>query len=148
MGDLIIVTMLAGGLLELVRINGGMNFLIRILTFGVRSKRAAEFSIAMLTIFSNICTANNTVAILSSGTMARNIAGKFGIAARRSASIMDTSSCFVQGLLPYGAQLLMASGLATVSPLEIIPNLYYPLFIGIMVVFSILFDYPRCREKC
>lgn len=148
MGDLIIVTMLAGGLLELVRINGGMNFLIRILTFGVRSKRAAEFSIAMLTIFSNICTANNTVAILSSGTMARNIAGKFGIAARRSASIMDTSSCFVQGLLPYGAQLLMASGLAAVSPLEIIPNLYYPLFIGIMVVFSILFDYPRCREKC
>lgn len=146
MGDLIIVTMLAGGLLEVVRANGGLDFLIRVFTFRVRSVRAAESAIVSLTALSNLCTANNTIAILSVGEMVRNISNKFNIEPRRAASLMDTASCFVQGVIPYGAQLLMASGLAEVSPIAIIPNLYYPLLVGAMIVLSVLLGLPR-REK-
>lgn len=145
MGELIIVTMLAGGLLEVVRVNGGLDFLIRIVTFRVRSTRAAEGAIVSLTALSNLCTANNTIAILSIGEMVRDISAKFAISPRRSASLMDTTSCFVQGVIPYGAQLLMASGLAAVSPVAIIPNLYYPILTGLMVVISILLRFPRCK---
>jgi Na+/H+ antiporter NhaC len=145
MGDLIVVTMLAGCLLEIVRVNGGLEFLIRIVTFSVRSTRAAEFAIVSLTALSNLCTANNTIAILSIGEMVHDISVKFGISPRRSASLMDTASCFVQGVIPYGAQLLMAAGLAAVSPVAIIPSLYYPILIGVMVVLSILSRYPRCK---
>lgn len=143
MGELIIVTMLAGGLLEIVKINGGLEFLIRAVTYKVRSQRAAEFSIALLTALSNLCTANNTIAILSTGDIVRDISRTFDIAPRRSASIMDTTSCFVQGVIPYGAQLLMASGLAAVSPVAIIPHLYYPMLIGAMVSLSIICRFPR-----
>ncbi len=137
MCELIIVTMLAGGLLEIVRINGGIDYLIRIVTKRMRSRRAAELSITALTALANICTANNTIAILTVGDISRDISKRFGIQPRRAASLMDTTSCFVQGLIPYGAQLLIASGLAKVSPLEIIPNLYYPMFIGVAVLVSI-----------
>ena len=138
MTELILVTMLAGGLLEVVRINGGIDYLIRIVTMRMRSRRAAEFAITALTALANICTANNTIAILTVGDISRDISKKFGIQPRRAASLMDTTSCFVQGIIPYGAQLLMASGLAKVSPLEIIPSLYYPMCIGVMIVVSIL----------
>ena len=138
MTELILVTMLAGGLLEIVRINGGIDYLIRIVTLRMRTRRAAEFAITALTALANICTANNTIAILTVGDISRDISKKFGIQPRRAASLMDTTSCFVQGLIPYGAQLLMASGLAKVSPLEIIPYLYYPMCIGVMIVVSIL----------
>ena len=138
MTELILVTMLAGGLLEIVRVNGGIDFLIRIVTLRMRTKRAAEFAITALTALANICTANNTIAILTVGDISRDISKKFGIQPRRAASLMDTTSCFVQGVIPYGAQLLMASGLAKVSPLEIIPSLYYPMCIGVMIVVSIL----------
>ena len=137
MTELIIVTMLAGGLLEIVRINGGIDFLIRIVTLRMRSKRAAELAITTLTALANICTANNTIAILTVGDISRDISKKFGIQPRRAASLMDTTSCFIQGIIPYGAQLLIASGLAKVSPLEIIPNLYYPMLIGVIVLGSI-----------
>lgn len=146
MGELIIVTMLAGGLLEIVKINGGLEFLIRAVTYKVRSQRAAEFSIALITALSNFCTANNTIAILSTGDIVRDISRTFDIAPRRSASIMDTTSCFVQGIIPYGAQLLMAAGLASVSPVAIIPHLYYPMLIGLMVVLSIIFRIPKCKN--
>lgn len=138
MCELIIVTLLAGGLLEVVRINGGIDYLIRIVTLRVRSKRAAELAITTLTALANVCTANNTIAILTVGNISRDISKKFGISPRRSASLMDTTSCFVQGIIPYGAQLLMASGLAMISPISIIPHLYYPMCIGIMVIISIL----------
>ena len=138
MTELILVTLLAGGLLEIVRINGGIDYLIRIVTLRMRSRRAAEFAITALTALANICTANNTIAILTVGDISRDISKKFGIQPRRAASLMDTASCFVQGVIPYGAQLLMASGLAKVSPLEIIPNLYYPMCIGVMIVVSII----------
>ena len=138
MTELIIVTMLAGGLLEIVRINGGIDYLIRIVTLRMRSKRAAELAITALTALANICTANNTIAILTVGDISRDISRKFSIQPRRAASLMDTTSCFIQGIIPYGAQLLMASGLAKISPLEIIPHLYYPMLIGVMIAVSII----------
>ena len=140
MGELIIVTMLAGGLLELVKVGGGLDYLIRLITRNINNRRGGEGAIVLLTALSNVCTANNTIAILTIGDIARNIAQKFGISAKRSASLIDTASCFVQGILPYGAQLLMASGLSGVSPLEIIPHLYYPMLIGLMAVISIIFN--------
>lgn len=145
MCELIIVTMLAGGLLEIVRLNGGIDFLIRIVTLRVRSRRAAESAISALTALANLCTANNTIAILTVGNIARDISKKFHISPRRTASLMDTTSCFVQGVIPYGAQLLMASGLAKVSPLAIIPNLYYPMLIGASILLSISLQRPRSR---
>ena len=122
MGQLIIITMMAGGMLEMIRINGGIDFIISRLTSRVNSRRAAEGSIAALVMFADICTANNTVAIISVGSIARQIADRFGISARRTASLLDTFSCCIQGILPYGAQLLMAAGLASISPVEIIPT--------------------------
>ena len=138
MGGLIIVTMLAGGLLEIVRVNGGIDYLIRITTARIKSKRGAEVAITSLTALANVCTANNTIAILTVGDISRDIAKQFNISPRRSASLMDTSSCFVQGIIPYGAQLLMASGLATISPVAIIPYLYYPMCVGAIIALSIL----------
>ncbi len=140
MGELIIVTMLAGGLLELVRLNGGLDYLIQVTTARVKSKRGAEAAITALTALANVCTANNTIAILSVGGISRDIARQFNVSPRRSASLMDTSSCFVQGIIPYGAQLLMASSLtgALVSPVEIIPHLYYPMCVGAALVISIV----------
>ena len=140
MGELIIVTMLAGGLLELVKAGGGLDYLIRAVTRNIRNRRGGEGAIALLTMLSNVCTANNTIAILTIGDIARNISQKFDISAKRSASIIDTTSCFVQGVLPYGAQLLMAAGLAELSPVVIIPHLYYPALIGLMVIISIIFN--------
>ncbi|MBB4036089.1 Na+/H+ antiporter NhaC [Dysgonomonas hofstadii] len=143
MGELIIVTLLAGGMFELVRFNGGIDWLIEKMTRNIRSKRSAEFSIAGLISFTNLCTANNTIALIICGPIAKNISDKFGLDGRKIASLLDTFSCFIQGLIPYGAQLLIAAGLAKVNPIEIIPNLYYPFLIGIAAIASILFRYPR-----
>lgn len=144
--ELILVTLLAGGLMNVVKSGGGFDYLIALLTRRIGGKRSAEISIVALTSLINLCTANNTIAILTAGPMARDIATRFGVSPRRSASLMDTASCFVQGMIPYGAQLLMASGLASVSPLLIIPHLYYPMGIGIMVVLAVVFQFPRERR--
>ena len=143
MGELIIVSMLAGGLLELVRYNGGIVYLIRLLTRKVRTKRGAELSIAALVSLTNLCTANNTVAILSVGRLANDISEKFGVDKRKSASLLDTFSCTVQGLIPYGAQLLIAGGLASISPVSIIAYLYYPILMGGVALFAIFMRYPK-----
>lgn len=143
MGELIIITLLAGGMLELIRHNGGMDYIIERLTRHVNSKRAGELSIAGLVCLANLCTANNTIAIITTGPIAKNIAIRFGIDLRKSASILDTFSCFVQGLIPYGAQMLIAAGLASISPLSIIQYLYYPMLLGFLALLAILFRYPR-----
>ena len=143
MGELIIVTMMAGGMLELIRQQGGIDFIIRQLTRRVSSKRGAELSIAFLVSLVNVCTANNTVAILTVGNISKQIGDRFGVDNRRCASILDTFSCTVQGVLPYGAQLLIASGLAALSPVSIIPYLYYPLVLGFVSLIAILLRYPR-----
>ena len=147
MGQLIIITMMAGGMLEMIRRNGGIDFIISRLTSRVNSRRAAEGSIAALVMFADICTANNTVAIISVGSIARQIADRFGISARRTASLLDTFSCCIQGVLPYGAQLLMAAGLASISPVEIIPHLYYPMIMGGFALMAILLQWPRYGQK-
>lgn len=143
MGELIVISLLAGGLLELIRYNGGITFLLRMLTRRIRGKRGAELSIAALVSITNVCTANNTIAILSVGKLANDIAERYGVDKRKSASLLDTFSCCVQGLLPYGAQMLMAAGLASVSPMEIIPYLYYPMVMGFIALLAIFLRYPR-----
>ncbi|EJW89497.1 Na+/H+ antiporter family protein [gut metagenome] len=143
MGELIIITLLAGGMLETIRYNGGIDFIIRKLTSHVNSKRGAELSIAALVSIANLCTANNTIAIITTGPIAKGIAHKFQLNPIKTASILDTFSCFVQGIIPYGAQMLIAAGLANLSPLSIIGNLYYPFTMGICALGAILFRYPR-----
>lgn len=144
MGELIIVTMLAGGMLEIIRRNGGIDFIITILTKHIKGRRGAELSIAALVGMANLCTANNTIAIITTGPIARDITHRFGLDPRRSASILDTFSCLVQGIIPYGAQILMASGLAGASTLDIIPHLYYPPVLGLAALLAILL--PRRRK--
>jgi Na+/H+ antiporter NhaC len=143
MGELIIITMMAGGLLEMIKYNGGIDYLIRLLTSRVNSKRGAELSIAALVSMVNLCTANNTVAILTVGGIAKQIGDRYGVDNRKCASILDTFSCTMQGIIPYGAQLLMAAGLAQLNPVSILPYLYYPLIIGITALLSILLRYPK-----
>lgn len=143
MGELIIVTMLAGGMLELIRHNGGLDFIISLLTRRINGKRGAELSIAALVSLANLCTANNTIAIITTGRIAKDITAKFGLDPRKTASILDTFSCFVQGLIPYGAQLLMASGLAGVSAISIIQYLYYPFTMGLCALLAILLRLPK-----
>lgn len=143
MGDLIIVTMLAGGMLEIIRVNGGIDWIINVLTRRISGRRGAESTIALLVALANVCTANNTIAIITTGSIAREIAGHFGVDPRKSASILDTFSCIVQGILPYGAQLLMASGLAGISVASIIGCLYYPLVLLVFALLSIWLRFPR-----
>ena len=143
MGELIIITMMAGGLLELIKRNGGIDFIIEHMTRHIQGKRGAEMSIGALVAIVDICTANNTVAILTVGGIAKQIGDKYGVDNRKCASILDTYSCMMQGLIPYGAQILMAAGLAEVNPISIVPYLYYPMVIGIAATLSILFRYPR-----
>ncbi len=143
MGDLIIVTMLSGGMLEMIRHNGGIDFLVRTLTRRISGKRGAEMSIAALVSMANVCTANNTIAILTTGRIAKDITEKFGLDPRKTASILDTFSCMVQGILPYGAQMLMASGLAGISAIGIIRYLYYPFTMGIVAFAAILLRFPK-----
>ena len=143
MSELIIVTLLAGGMLALIRYNGGIDYLIRVLTRRINGKRGAKFTIALLVVLADLCTANNTIALITVGPVARDIAGRYGVDHRMSASLLDTFSCFAQGLIPYGAQLLIAAGLASISPIDIIGYLYYPIALGVIAVLGILFNYPR-----
>ena len=143
MGELIIVTMMAGGMLELIKQQGGIDFIIRQLTRRVHSKRGAELSIAALVSLVDVCTANNTVAILTVGSIAKQIGDRYGVDNKKCASILDTFSCFVQGIIPYGAQILIAAGLASLNPVSILPYLYYPFTLGAVAFLSILLRYPK-----
>lgn len=143
MGELIIIAMMAGGMLEIIRTNGGIDYIIRRLTRHVNGKRGAEAAIAALVSLVNLCTANNTVAILTVGNIVKKISEQYGVDPRKAASILDTFSCVVQGLIPYGVQMLLAAGLAHISPMQIIPYLYYPMAIGIVSVGAIMFRLPK-----
>ena len=138
MGDLIIVTILAGGMLELIRINGGIDWIVGAMTHNIKGKRGAELSIAALVSFANMCTANNTIAIITIGGIANDISKRFCLEPRRVASILDTFSCMIQGIIPYGAQLLLASGLTDVHVFSISSFLYYPLVMGVCSLMAIL----------
>lgn len=147
MGELIIVTLLAGGMLEMIRYNGGIDWIINKLTSHIRTSKGAEASIAALVSFANLCTANNTIALIMAGPIAKDISDRFKVDPRRSASLLDIFSCFVQGIIPYGAQLLMASGLGHVSPIEVMQYLYYPYLLGAGALLAIRFNYPRKYSK-
>lgn len=147
MSELIIITMLAGGMFEIVRANGGIDYIIQKTTSRIHGKRGAEAVISALVSLVDICTANNTVAIITVGGIAKQISKKFGVDNRRVASLLDTFSCFMQGIIPYGAQMLMAAGLAKISPVDIIPHLYYSYALGIMAVLAIIFRFPRTYAK-
>ena len=143
MGELIIITMMAGGMLELIKHNGGIDFVIHRLTRHIHGKRGAELSIAGLVSVIGLCTANNTVSIITVGGIAKQIGDRFGVDNKKCASILDTFSCFVQGIIPYGAQILMAAGLASIAPITIIPYLIYPFILGLTALMAILFRYPK-----
>ncbi len=143
MSELIIVTLLAGGMLALIRHNGGIDWLIRVLTRRISGKRGAKLTIALLVVLADLCTANNTIALITVGPVARDIADRYGVDRRMSASLLDTFSCFAQGLIPYGAQLLMAAGLAAITPFDIIGYLYYPIILGVVALLGIFFRFPR-----
>lgn len=149
MSELIIMTLLAAGMLALIRHNRGIDFIIGLMTRNVTGRRGAEFCIAGLVCLINICTANNTVAIITAGPIAADISSRFGVDPRKSASILDTASCFTQSFLPYGAQMLIAARLASetlsvpVSPVRIIPYLYYPLAIGAALFLCIGLRLPK-----
>jgi Na+/H+ antiporter NhaC len=138
MGDLIIVTLLAGGMLELIRTGGGLDYIVRKMTEHIKSKRGAEMSIAALVSLANLCTANNTIAIITVGGIASDISKRFGLDPRKVASILDTFSCLIQGIIPYGAQMLLASGLAGISAMSISTYLYYPMVMGLCAIMAIL----------
>ena len=143
MGELIVVTVLAGGLLKILSENGALGYLIRIMTARIRSRRRSELTIAMLVSIVNICTANNTVAILTVGSISKKISQKYSVDKRKCASILDSFSCCTQSILPYGAQILMATGLAAVSPIEIIKYLYYPAVLFAVSIIAIIIRYPK-----
>ncbi|MDR2389563.1 MAG: Na+/H+ antiporter NhaC family protein [Tannerellaceae bacterium] len=144
MGELIIVSLMAAGLFRLIEENGGIQWLKYRLMRGVRTRRKAEGSLAALTLLANLSTANNTIALILTTPIARNIVREYGIDPRRAAGLLDTFSCFAQGMLPYGAQLLIASGLAGgIAPVAILPHLHYPFLIGISSLVAIWLRYPR-----
>lgn len=127
----------------MIKRNGGIDYLIEKLTTHVTTRRGAELSIAALVSFVNICTANNTIAILTVGSISRQIGDKFGVDNRKAASILDTFSCCIQGILPYGVQILLAAGLSGINPIDILPYLYYPFAIGISALIAIIIRYPK-----
>lgn len=147
MSDLIVVTLLAAGLLEVISYNGGIRCIISWLTHRINGPRGAQASLAVLVSLVNICTANNTIAIITVGKISSDIADSFRLDRRKAASILDTCSCIIQSALPYGAQTLLAASLAKVSPVAFIPYLYYPAALAVMIVIAIAFNYPRRYRK-
>lgn len=139
MSDLIIMTLLAGGMLSIIRHNGGIDYLLKALTKKINGRRGGEMSISLMVFLVNLCTANNTVTLITVGPIAKDISQRYGINPRRSASILDTVSCFTQGILPYGMQTLMAVSLTALTPIDVFTHLYYPMLIGLAVFLSILF---------
>ena len=148
MGELIIVTLMAGGVFSVIAYNGGIAWLQHQVSRKIKNSRGAEFAIAFLLLVTNMATANNTIAILIVGPIAKDISDKYALNKKRVASILDTISCFAQGLLPYGAQVLIAAKIASqivgeVAPTQIIPFLYYPMMIGVCTIISIIIRYPK-----
>ncbi len=143
MGELIIISMLAGGLFEVILHQGGIDYVIEKITRKIHGKRGAEFVVGGLVALTDVCTANNTIAIITTCQIARRISKAFGLDNRRVASILDTASCFMQGILPYGAQILMAAALSNLNPIKVVPYLYYPLILGLFLFLAILFRFPK-----
>lgn len=147
MGSLIIITLLASGMLGVIKACGGISYLLKVLTSKISGLRGAQGTLAVLVGFVNLCTANNTVAIITVGGLAKDISVRFGIDPRKAASILDSASCVVQCLIPYGAQTLLATSLAGISPAAPFQYLYYPWALGLTLILSIVFLFPRRYSK-
>ena len=143
MGNLIVITLLAAGMLGVIKEAGGIQFILQNLSSRVSGRRGAQAMIAVLVGVVNLCTANNTVAIITVGSISRDISKRYGIDPRKTASLLDSTSCIVQCLIPYGAQTLLATSLAGISPAAPFPYLYYPWALGLMVILSIIFLFPK-----
>jgi Na+/H+ antiporter NhaC len=146
MSELIILSLLIGGMVELIRYNGGIHFLLNLLTRRIQTKKGGEFSIAGLVSLTNLATANNTISIITAGPLAKEISDKYSIDKRKSASLLDLFSCSIQGLIPYGAQMLLAAGFAKVSPIEIIPFTFYPMLTAVCGIIAIVIGFPRLNK--
>ncbi len=147
MEDLAIVAILIGGIVGMIQHNGGIEYLLRVITRKVKTKKGAEFGIAGLVSAADIATANNTIAIIITGPIVKEIADEYDIDPRKSASLLDTFSSCWQGILPYGPQLLIAAGLAAISPISIIAYSFYPILMGICCVIAILIGYPKLKKN-
>ncbi len=147
MGELIIVVLLASGIMGVIKYLGGIEYIVKKLLSRLSTKRGGEYAMMLFIWLVNLCTANNTITLITTSDIIRQISQKLGIDPRRAASVMDTSSCIIQGVLPYGAQMLMASALVKLSPLEILPHLYYVYVLALMLILSIAIQYPRKYTK-
>ncbi|MCC9293934.1 Na+/H+ antiporter NhaC family protein [Clostridium sp. WLY-B-L2] len=145
MEDISIISILIGGIGELIKFNGGIDFLLNTIQKRIHSKKGAEFGIGVLVSLVDLCTANNTVSIIIVGSLAKDLSEKYGVDRRKSASLLDTFACFVQGCIPYGAQLLVASSLAAISPFLIMKYLWYPYLLGVASVLAIIFGIPKFK---
>lgn len=143
MQTLAMIAILIGGMVAVIKHNGGIDYMLHAITSRIRTKKGAAFGIAGLVSVADIATANNTIAIVMTGPLAHDIAKEYKIDPRKSASILDIFSCVVQGIIPYGGQILAAAGIAMISPLSIVPFMFYPFLILICGVLAIAFDLPR-----
>ncbi|MCU4630669.1 Na+/H+ antiporter NhaC family protein [Acinetobacter variabilis] len=150
MFEVALLSMFLGGLSAIMQREGGLRWLIERIyaltrLFKVGRQRAGEIGISFLVVFSNLFVANNTVAIILAGDMAREVAKEYGVDPKRAAALMDIFSCVVQGLIPYGAQLLLACSIAKLSPVELIGGVYYCWILAIFAVIAITFRYPKLK---
>lgn len=146
MFELCMISVVVGGMVELIKFNGGIDFVLNFIQSRIKNKKGAEFGIAALVSIVDLCTANNTIAIVMAGPLAKNIANKYDIDAKRSASILDIFSAVWQGMIPYGAQLLTAAGLAGISPFAIIKYLHYPILMFVCGIVAIGFGLPKMKS--
>jgi len=147
MQEIFILSLLIGGLAALITKEGGIDYLLDVISRRIKSVKGAELGIGALVSVADICTANNTVAIVITGSMAKKISDENGVDPRRSASMLDIFSCVWQGIIPYGAQLLLAGSIAKISPVEIMPNLYYPYLLAIVTLAAIWMGFPKVKES-
>lgn len=145
MYDITVISIIVACIVSLVKEHGGIQFILNLIKSKINGRRGAEFGIALLTLFVDACTANNTVAIVMTGPIAKEISEEFDVDPRRSASLLDMFTSVGQGIIPYGAQLLSAATLTGLTPLQIIPNLYYPLLMGVCGVLAIIFR-PQSKK--
>ncbi len=151
MFEVALLSMFLGGLSAIMQHEGGLRWLIERIyamtrLFKVGRQRAGEIGISILVVFSNLFVANNTVAIILSGDMAREVAKEYGVDPKRAAALMDIFSCVIQGLIPYGAQLLLACSIAQLSPVELIGGVYYCWILAIFAVLAIAFRFPEIKN--
>jgi Na+/H+ antiporter NhaC len=146
MYEIAFLAILIAGMVAVIKHNGGIDFLLHLSTRKIKSQKGAEFSVAGLVGLTNLSTANNTISILIAGPLAKNISDKYGIEPRKTASILDIFSCTIQGLIPYGAQLLTAASIAGISPVSILQYSFYPILIGVCGSIAILLGYPGKKQ--